>query len=105
MIGDGVVGIETITMSAALVTSKTETGVAPISAARRGQALRASRVRDRELAAELGELTRERPSKASSTDDADPHVVAPIARLAYSSWRRHQKPPLSLRPSGARSSH
>jgi hypothetical protein len=28
-----IVGIETITMSAALVTSKTETGVAPISAA------------------------------------------------------------------------
>jgi hypothetical protein len=31
-----------------------------------------------------------------------PHIAA---YRAYSSWRRHQTPWLSLRPSGARSSH
>src|SRR5262245_40861142 len=33
----------------------------------------------------------------------DTHDLA--QRLSYSSWRRHQTPPFSLRPWGARSSH
>ena len=39
----------------------------------RGQALRSSRVGNRDLMAELGEVARKCPSHASSTDDSDSH--------------------------------
>src|SRR4029077_8706287 len=40
----------------------------------RGQALRSSRVRNRDVMAELGEVARKCPSNVSSTDDSDSHV-------------------------------
>jgi hypothetical protein len=41
---------------------------------KRGQALRPSRVRNRDVMAELGEVARKCPSYVSSTDDSDSHV-------------------------------
>jgi hypothetical protein len=42
----------------------------------RGQALRSSRVRNRDVMAALGEVARKYPSHASSADDSDSHVEA-----------------------------